>query len=312
MSAISATPASSANGGSAVLEALIAQPEDVEAGLVPRDQLVVGDAAEPLGLLPLPSVAGLVAGDEVVEVGPAERVGLEREVLVGSQVVDPQVRRPGGVGAGLAVEEQHVCLDALGVEDAGRQAQQGVDVTFVQQPAADRLPGPALEQHVVGHDHRRPTMRSQQHLDVLHDVELIVRRGRPEVVPHDRERLALGLALGVDDLDRRLLPEWRVGEHHVEPDAGVGPQRVVDVDRTVGVGRFDAVQQPAADGLARATFEQDVVGYDDRSCPLDRQEGLDVLDEVELLVGRRRPEVLTHDREGLALGLPLGVDDLDR
>ena len=54
---------------------------------------------------------------------------------------------------------------------------------------------------------------------------------------------ALGLALGVDDRDRRLLPERRIGEHHVEPLARVGPQRVVDVDRAVGLGRLDAVQQ---------------------------------------------------------------------
>ena len=52
-----------------VLQALVAQPEDVEAGLVAGDQLVVGEAAEPLALLPLASLPGLVAGDEVVEVG---------------------------------------------------------------------------------------------------------------------------------------------------------------------------------------------------------------------------------------------------
>ena len=55
--------------------------------------------------------------------------------------------------------------------------------------------------------------------------------------------LPLGLALGVHDRDRRLLAERRVGQHHVEPLAGVGAQRVVDVDGAVGVGRLDAVQQ---------------------------------------------------------------------
>src|SRR5690606_11484456 len=70
-----------------VLLALVAQPEDVEAGLVSRHQLVVGEAAEPLALLALSSPAGLVAHDEVVEVGSAEGVGLEGEVLIGPQVV---------------------------------------------------------------------------------------------------------------------------------------------------------------------------------------------------------------------------------
>ena len=52
-----------AGGGQVVgvLEALVAEPEDVEAGLVPGDQLVVGEAAEPLGLLALAALAGLVA-----------------------------------------------------------------------------------------------------------------------------------------------------------------------------------------------------------------------------------------------------------
>ena len=55
-----------------VFQALVAQPEDVEAGLVPCHQLVVGDPPEPLGLLPLAELPWLVALDEVVEVGSAE------------------------------------------------------------------------------------------------------------------------------------------------------------------------------------------------------------------------------------------------
>jgi hypothetical protein len=59
-----------AGGGEVVgvLQALVAEPEDVETGLVTGDQLVVAEAAEPLALLALAPLAGLVAPDEVVEV----------------------------------------------------------------------------------------------------------------------------------------------------------------------------------------------------------------------------------------------------
>ena len=107
------------------------------------------------------AVLGVVAGDEVVEVGARAAGGLEREVLVGPQVVDPERPRPGRRAGRLAVEEEDVGLDALRVEDAGRQAQERVDVALVQELAADRLAGAALEEDVVGHDDRRPAVDLQ-------------------------------------------------------------------------------------------------------------------------------------------------------
>jgi hypothetical protein len=47
----------------------------------------------------------------------AEGVLLEGEILVGAEVVDPQLPGPGG-----GVEEEDVGFDALGAEDAGGQA----------------------------------------------------------------------------------------------------------------------------------------------------------------------------------------------
>jgi hypothetical protein len=95
-------------------------------------------------------------------------------VAVGAQVVDPHLLGPRLGGAGLALEEQDVGLDALGVEDARRQAQQRVHVALVQQLAADGLAGPALEEHVVGHDDGGAAVDLEQRLDVLHEVELLV------------------------------------------------------------------------------------------------------------------------------------------
>ena len=51
-----------------ISQAFVLQPEDVQAGLV--------------------TVVRLVAGDELVEILTPERGGLEREVLVGAQVVE--------------------------------------------------------------------------------------------------------------------------------------------------------------------------------------------------------------------------------
>ena len=94
------------------------------------------------------SFAGQVRRHEVVEVMAAQRVLLEREGLAGAQVEDPQPAGPRLLGDGFP--EQHVGLHALGVEDAGRQAQHGVQVEVGQQLLAQGLTGASLEEHVVG------------------------------------------------------------------------------------------------------------------------------------------------------------------
>jgi hypothetical protein len=99
--------------------------------------------------------------------------------------------RPRLRAGGLAVEEEDVGLDALGVEDAGREAQEGVDVALGEQLAADRLAGAALEEDVVGDDDGGAAVDLEERLDVLDEVELLVRGRRPEVVALDRERLAV-------------------------------------------------------------------------------------------------------------------------
>ena len=85
----------------------------------------------------------------------------------------------------------------------------------------------ALEQHVVGHDDRRTAVDFQQRLDVLDKVQLLVARGRPEVVAHHGERFALRFAFLVDHQHTGLLAERRVGHHDIEPIARIGAQAVV-------------------------------------------------------------------------------------
>ena len=107
-------------------------------------------------------------------------------MLVGPQVVDPQLLRPRPARPRhLAVEEQHVGLDALGVEDARGQAQHRVQVVVGEQFAADGLAGAAFEEDVVGQHDGGATVGLEDRHDVLHEVELLVARRGDEVLSLD-------------------------------------------------------------------------------------------------------------------------------
>ena len=80
---------------------------------------------------------------------------------------------------------------------------------------------------------------------MLYEVELLVRGGGPEIWAVVGERLPAGIALRVDDRDRRLLAEGRVGDHDLRQRIRRVPQRVVGGDRRlepVAAVRADAVQ----------------------------------------------------------------------
>ena len=160
---------------------------------------------------------------------------------VGPQVVNPQRLGPRLLLGGLGVEEQHVGLHALGVENAGRQPQQRVNIELLEQVAANGLPGTALEQHVVGHDDGAPPIDRQQRLDVLQEVQLLVLRGRPEILPFVAVFFLFQVAFLVDDGDAALLAEGRIGQDQAEAVAGIAGQAVhARMDRA-GIG-VDAVQ----------------------------------------------------------------------
>ena len=79
-------------------------------------------------------------------------------------------------------EEEDVGLDTLGVKDARGQAQEGVQVAFLQQLAPHRFAGAAFKKDVVGHDDGRLAVDFQQFVDVLHEIQLLIAGGGPEVV----------------------------------------------------------------------------------------------------------------------------------
>ena len=81
-----------------------------------------------------------------------------------------------------------------------------------------------------------------------------------------------------------------------EEDVGFDPLRVKDAggksQEGVDVGLF---QQFAADGFAGAAFEEDVVGEDDGGASVHLEDGMDVLEKVELFVARAGPKVVAVD-----------------
>lgn len=115
----------------------------------------MAEGVEAFGLRALVAVLGLERLDELRQVVVAQRVLLQGVMDICPVVVDPQPVRPRRLRGWLPVEEQHVRLDALGVEDAGRQPQERVNVAFVQELSPDGFPGSTLEENVVGHQRRQ-------------------------------------------------------------------------------------------------------------------------------------------------------------
>ena len=201
-----------------VLQALVLEPEDVQAGLVPFHQIVIAEGPEAFRLLSVVPVLRIVAFDEVLQVLQLERIGLEGEVLVGPQVVDPQLLRPWRLAGRLSVKEEHIGLDSLGVEDARGQAQQRVNVAVLQQPSPHSLACSALEEDVIRHHNRRPAVDLEQIADVLQEVELLVGCCGPEIISVIRKRFSLGLVLIIHNGDAALFyqkVDWLKPNHNV-------------------------------------------------------------------------------------------------
>lgn len=129
------------------------------------------------------AVGGLIGLDEAREVLALERVSLAEGRHVRAQVVEPDFVRVPLVGR-AARKEEHICLDALRIEDARRQTQDGVQVALLHEVAADGLTVAVGEQDVVGQDDggARFAVCLKAAVDVLEEVELLVARRVGEVV----------------------------------------------------------------------------------------------------------------------------------
>ena len=188
----------------------ILDPENVQTGFVPGKNVLCRKAAPTTfgiflapGFLAFKAIFRIVAPDEILQIGKGHGMLFEGKVHIGPQIVDPDfLGLAFGAGRTL-IKEDHVCLYARLVKDAGGKAEAGVEITGFQQLLPDGFTGAALEKHIVRHDHRRFAGRLQQCVDVLNEIELFVGAGGPEVlaVIHHIFFVLLALLIGKGGAD---------------------------------------------------------------------------------------------------------------
>ena len=83
----------------------------------------------------------------------------------------------------------------------------------------------------------------QHRANVLHEIELLVRGARPEVLPVVGEVVLLLFSLLVGEGHGTLLSEGRIGQHVVEALAGIGHERIVRRNGRRAVDLADVVQE---------------------------------------------------------------------
>ncbi|MND55561.1 hypothetical protein D3C80_466490 [compost metagenome] len=181
--------------------------------------------------------------------GIAKGGALAKARHIGAQVIDPD-----SLGAALLLirvagaallEEEHIGLDPLGVEDAGGQTQDGVQVALVHQIAAHLGTDPGFKQHVVGQHHGGAATGLEATIDVLQEGELLVAGLVGEIVAGIAGFAPLAGAKG------------RVGEDDI--DLGQGGTRlsqgIAEVDHPLFIP-FHAVQQAVHQGQATGIGHQ--------------------------------------------------------
>ena len=121
-------------------ERFVLDPEDVKACLVPRKNLrdfKLAPAAVRVFFAPrfgaLIAVFRVVAGDEILQVRKLHRVLFQREVDIRAEVVDPDGLRLRFGAGGTLVKKDDVRFDAGLIKDAGRQAQNCMQICSLQQ-----------------------------------------------------------------------------------------------------------------------------------------------------------------------------------
>ena len=168
---------------------LVLDPENVEAGLVPCQNVRnVEFAPAAIWIILAPRFGALIAvfrmitGNEILQVGILHRILLQREMDIGAEIIDPHCLRLRFGAGWTLVEKDHVGLDAGFIEDTSRQTQDRVQVAVGKELLADDFTRATLEQHIVRHDHSGLARCLQDRVDVLHKIELLVATGGPEIL----------------------------------------------------------------------------------------------------------------------------------
>src|ERR1017187_6589490 len=143
---------------------------------------------------------GLLKGPKIIDF---KKPCLAEGIHIRAHVIYPQALRAGPIGIATRHKE-NIRLNALRIEDAGRQTQHSVDIAKLHHPITKPATHILLEQDVIGNDDGRTGSRLESSDDVLHESELFVRRFR-----RDGEIRA-----------RRPSPslfcsEWRIRKNHI-------------------------------------------------------------------------------------------------
>ena len=118
-------------------------------------------------------------GDEVLEMVHRQRRAFAKAGHVGAHVIDPDVF--GVILVSFAPgKKKHIGFHALGIENSGGQAQDGVQIAFIHQVGTDLLAVPVGKQHIVRQDHGRPgfAIRFQAAVNHLQKIELFIGCGK--------------------------------------------------------------------------------------------------------------------------------------
>ena len=228
---------------------LVLDPEDIEAGLVPRKD--VGNiefAPAAIRVIFAPRfgafvpILRMITGDEVQQIGILHRMLFQRKVNVGAEIIDPDgLRLRFGAGRTL-IEENDVRFDTRLIEDARGQTQDCMQITGSKQLLADDLASAALKEHVVRHDYRSLARGFQDGIDVLDEIELLVAAGGPEILTVIYEVFFLLFDFLIGEGEGGFFTEGRIYENVVHPVAVIGEQRVSVRHGYVSVNVADVVQ----------------------------------------------------------------------
>lgn len=158
---------------------------------------------------------------KLVEISACQRISLEREIHVGAQVVDPKLFGRWGLRGRLAIKEEDIGFDTLRIKDTCWRAQQGVNITLMQQFPSDHLASSTFKEHIVRDHDCSLASYFENILHVLYEIQLLGTCRCSEIFAGNILRLALDLAFIGHKGDTGLLPEGRIGEHHVNVFARV-------------------------------------------------------------------------------------------
>lgn len=136
-------------------------PENVQTGFVPGKNVLCRKAAPAAfgiflapAFLAIKAIFRMVAPDKILQICKGHGMLFEGKVHIGPQIIEPDFLGLAFRAGRTLIKEDHVCLYAGLVKNTGGKAENGVEITGLQQLFPDGFTSAAFEKHVVRHDHR--------------------------------------------------------------------------------------------------------------------------------------------------------------